>query len=253
MTAYDDFDDWLEMVIEFGYITLFAGAFPLASCVSFFCNVVEIFSDALKLTRVYRRPMAERAATMPDTWMSILKGMVALSVITNCLIFGVCSDQMKFWLPYMYKDNTVMQDETPRSEAVWVIVLVEHMLVIASLLLYALIPSMPKWVSIALERKEHFMNKVLHDDFMRKRLFSRSSTISFGNQPLSGYSMISRPTTPVTADTSVPQSPSSPQSPASPGRSPPAVMNRLLLNPNANRSPEIQLASSQRLRRLRMS
>lgn len=31
---YEQFDDFLEMVIEFGYVTLFASAFPLAAAMS---------------------------------------------------------------------------------------------------------------------------------------------------------------------------------------------------------------------------
>jgi hypothetical protein len=55
---YEQFDDYLEMVIEFGYVTLFASAFPLASILSILCNWVEIKADLFKLTHVVRRPEA---------------------------------------------------------------------------------------------------------------------------------------------------------------------------------------------------
>ena len=51
---YEQFDDFLEMVIEFGYITLFASAFPLAGVLSLCCNLVEIKSDLFKLARIYQ-------------------------------------------------------------------------------------------------------------------------------------------------------------------------------------------------------
>ena len=49
MDEYELFDDYIEMLINFGYITLFASAFPLASFVTAFANVVEYRSDCWKL------------------------------------------------------------------------------------------------------------------------------------------------------------------------------------------------------------
>lgn len=172
---YEDFDDWLEMVIEFGYITLFAGAFPLAACLSFFCNVAEICSDAFKLTQVYRRPMAESAARMPATWVSILKSMVVMSILTNCLIFSVCSSQMETWFPSLYAE-TEFDQQRPKSQAVWITFLVEHVLFAVCGVCYALLPSVPSWVSIALQRREHFTDKLLHEDFMNKRIYTTSTS-----------------------------------------------------------------------------
>ena len=39
------FDDYLEMVMEFGYITLFASAFPLAAALSIVCNLIGTAPD----------------------------------------------------------------------------------------------------------------------------------------------------------------------------------------------------------------
>ena len=72
MPRYEAFDDYLEMVIEFGYITLFASAYPLAACISIAANVIEIKSDSLKLATVYRRPPSEPAGDI-GTWEVVLK------------------------------------------------------------------------------------------------------------------------------------------------------------------------------------
>merc|ERR1711972_1254786 len=69
---YEQYDDFLEMVIEFGYITLFASAFPLAGLLSVACNLIEIKSDLFKLTRLYKRPEASRAANI-GTWAKVLQ------------------------------------------------------------------------------------------------------------------------------------------------------------------------------------
>eukprot|EP00913_Durusdinium_trenchii_P004273 g3961.t1 len=57
---YEQFDDFLEMVIEFGYVTLFASAFPLAAVVSLVSNLIELKSDMFKLACVYQRPISHR-------------------------------------------------------------------------------------------------------------------------------------------------------------------------------------------------
>ena len=49
LDEYEQFDDYMEMVIEFGYIVLFAAAFPLASMLSILSNLIEIKSDLFKL------------------------------------------------------------------------------------------------------------------------------------------------------------------------------------------------------------
>eukprot|EP01023_Acetabularia_acetabulum_P030851 TRINITY_DN29039_c0_g1_i5.p1 TRINITY_DN29039_c0_g1~~TRINITY_DN29039_c0_g1_i5.p1 ORF type:complete len:543 (-),score=74.26 TRINITY_DN29039_c0_g1_i5:5-1633(-) len=42
---YEEFDDYLEMVIQFGYVTMFAAAFPGAAFISVFYNVIEMKQD----------------------------------------------------------------------------------------------------------------------------------------------------------------------------------------------------------------
>ena len=68
---YEQFDDFLELVVQQGYITLFASAFPLCAALSFFCNLIEIRSDIFKLAFVTRRPPATRAANI-GTWQSLI-------------------------------------------------------------------------------------------------------------------------------------------------------------------------------------
>lgn len=62
-------------VVEFGYITLFASAFPLAAALSIACNFIEVRSDMFKLAYVCRRPAATRASTI-GTWQTVLTAQV---------------------------------------------------------------------------------------------------------------------------------------------------------------------------------
>ena len=60
LDEWESFDDYLEMVIAFGYITLFASAFPLASGLTLLCLIVETKSDMFKVFWVNRRPLPKR-------------------------------------------------------------------------------------------------------------------------------------------------------------------------------------------------
>lgn len=55
------FEDYLEMFIQFGYVTLFSCAYPLAGFWALANNVWEIRGDAFKMCFVHQRPFGHRA------------------------------------------------------------------------------------------------------------------------------------------------------------------------------------------------
>merc|ERR1711862_861904 len=91
---YEEFDDYLEMIIDFGYVTLFAGAMPLGSFITIVSNVAELFSDNFKLHKVVRRPEAQRTANMPKTWFYVMGVMAYVAIITNVVFTFVGSEQL---------------------------------------------------------------------------------------------------------------------------------------------------------------
>ena len=48
-------------MIQFGFVTLFVSAFPLAPLFAFLNNIVEVRLDAYKFVTQVRRPIAARA------------------------------------------------------------------------------------------------------------------------------------------------------------------------------------------------
>uniref|UniRef100_A0AAV2L2H6 Anoctamin n=1 Tax=Knipowitschia caucasica TaxID=637954 RepID=A0AAV2L2H6_KNICA len=94
------FDEYLEMVIQFGFITLFVASFPLAPLLALFNNIIEVRVDAWKLTTQFRRPVAAKAHCI-GAWEEILNGMAVLSVVTNAFIVAFTSDMIPR-LVYMY-------------------------------------------------------------------------------------------------------------------------------------------------------
>lgn len=79
------YDEYLEMVIQFGFITLFVVAFPLAPLFALANNVLEMRLDATKFLRHYRRPVPRRARDI-GVWKQILDALARISITTNVSI-----------------------------------------------------------------------------------------------------------------------------------------------------------------------
>ena len=52
------------LVIQFGFVTIFVAAFPLAPLFALLNNILEIRTDADKFITQLRRPLAQRTATI---------------------------------------------------------------------------------------------------------------------------------------------------------------------------------------------
>eukprot|EP00301_Raphidiophrys_heterophryoidea_P003519 c11587_g1_i1.p1 GENE.c11587_g1_i1~~c11587_g1_i1.p1 ORF type:complete len:942 (+),score=288.64 c11587_g1_i1:34-2859(+) len=92
------FEEYNELMIQFGYMTLFATSFPLASLFSLINNVIEIRLDAGKILFATQRPKYEGACDI-GTYLTVLEFMNFLAVITNTAIICFTSNCLKgTWL-----------------------------------------------------------------------------------------------------------------------------------------------------------
>ncbi|XP_045681469.1 anoctamin-5 isoform X2 [Phyllostomus hastatus] len=100
------FYEYLETVIQFGFVTLFVASFPLAPLLALLNNVIEIRVDAWKLTTQYRRPVAAKAHSI-GVWQDILYGMTVISVASNAFIVAFTSDIIpRLVYYYAYSTNS---------------------------------------------------------------------------------------------------------------------------------------------------
>ncbi len=72
------------LVIQYGLVTLFVAAFPLAPFFALLNNIIEIRVDAYKVVTQFRRPVAQRVADI-GVWMEILKALTYFAVVTNVI------------------------------------------------------------------------------------------------------------------------------------------------------------------------
>ncbi|CAG5129014.1 unnamed protein product, partial [Candidula unifasciata] len=85
------FYEYLEMVLQFGFLTIFCAAFPLAPLFALLNNIVEIRVDATKFCAHLRRPLAEKSATI-GIWYSVLYAISRMAIITNAFIIALTSE-----------------------------------------------------------------------------------------------------------------------------------------------------------------
>ncbi|XP_015271501.1 PREDICTED: LOW QUALITY PROTEIN: anoctamin-2-like [Gekko japonicus] len=100
--------EYMEMIIQFGFVTLFVASFPLAPVFALLNNVIEVRLDAKKFVAELRRPDAVRAKDI-GIWFNILSGIGKFSVIINAFVISVTSDFIpRLVYQYAYSNNGTM-------------------------------------------------------------------------------------------------------------------------------------------------
>uniref|UniRef100_A0A670YH41 Anoctamin n=2 Tax=Pseudonaja textilis TaxID=8673 RepID=A0A670YH41_PSETE len=100
--------EYMEMIIQFGFVTLFVASFPLAPLFALLNNIIEIRLDAKKFVTELRRPVAVRAKDI-GIWYNILRGVGKLAVIINAFVISFTSDFIpRLVYLYMYSESGTM-------------------------------------------------------------------------------------------------------------------------------------------------
>lgn len=85
------FNEYLEMIIQYGFITLFVVAFPLAPFFALLNNIFEMRLDAKKFLLYYRRSVPKRVRDI-GSWYGIMQVICRLSVMSNAFIIAFSSN-----------------------------------------------------------------------------------------------------------------------------------------------------------------
>eukprot|EP00656_Telonema_subtile_P014834 TRINITY_DN17676_c0_g1_i3.p1 TRINITY_DN17676_c0_g1~~TRINITY_DN17676_c0_g1_i3.p1 ORF type:complete len:545 (+),score=179.80 TRINITY_DN17676_c0_g1_i3:143-1777(+) len=143
--ALEGFDDYNEMVIQFGFISLFAPSFPLVALMGLVNNAVELRSDSNKLVQVFQRPMARLVEDI-GTWETILDLMTYISVATNVGLVWFTSE---FGVQYSAVSR------------VWGFLITEHVLMVIKCAVAFAIPDVPEDVKVRISAQDFLTEKAL--------------------------------------------------------------------------------------------
>lgn len=89
-------EDYLELAIQFGYITLFSIAFPLSTTMLFIGLWLEMLVDKLKILKLVRRPIPLASKDI-GSWYSIFSNICALSIVSNTALFCFTLPTFQNW------------------------------------------------------------------------------------------------------------------------------------------------------------
>jgi len=158
------FDDYNEMAIQFGYVTMFAVAFPFASVCALINNIIEMRTDAIKILKGFQRPLPREAINIGN-WLQILEILSYIAIITNSSIIVFTSHKLEMFLRSNYST-----DELEIVKLKWgIAILIEHVCFLLKFILSLLIPDTPHWVRQAharqvYERKVHLGGEEEEED-----------------------------------------------------------------------------------------
>jgi len=135
-------DDMSEMIIQFGYVTLFVMAFPLTPLLAIVNNIFEMKVDAVNLVKSSQRPDPNGSYGL-GTWNDVLALFSVLSVGTNVALITLRSTVV-----------TVVLSGADSSSAGWIFF---SLLAITLAIIVAIekwvIPDVPEAVTKAVERQ----------------------------------------------------------------------------------------------------
>ncbi|KAG5444733.1 Anoctamin-10 [Clonorchis sinensis] len=146
--TYEPFDDYLEMVLQHGYLVLFAYVCPLLGApIALVSTFFEAHSDAFKMLRVTRRPSPRLLIRGSFIWLVLLGAQAWLSILTNVGLF----------VSFLHTHSTEFD-----TDLSFLFLILEHGLFVVAICIHFFIQDVPSVVRDARRSRE----------FRRVNLFS---------------------------------------------------------------------------------
>ncbi|KAM9376985.1 anoctamin-10 isoform 2-T3 [Pholidichthys leucotaenia] len=135
------FAEYIELLVQFGYLSLFSCVFPLTAMLLLLNNLTEIRSDAYKICKLFRKPFSSPVANM-GVWQIAFEVLSYVSVVSNCWLLLLSPR-----LQEMYREGGLSS-----TNVLLLAVFIEHLLIIVKLIMAVLIPDEPDWIR---KKREH--------------------------------------------------------------------------------------------------
>lgn len=151
MPTYSTFEDYAEIIIQFGYVTFFSVAFPLAPLAALINNLMSIRGSAFKISYASQRPMSRKASSI-GIWLEVMQFMSIGSVLTNCAVILYTSKQLDIYFPDLSEANKILA-----------IFIFEHLMLFAKYLIHISIPNISQELQEKIDLEKFESDKAKHE------------------------------------------------------------------------------------------
>ncbi|XP_064191976.1 anoctamin-10 [Anguilla rostrata] len=129
------FSEYIELLVQYGYLSLFSCVYPLTAVFLLINNVTEIRTDAFKICRLFQKPFYAPVSSM-GVWQAAFEILGFVSVMSNCWLLLLSPRVKHFCLEGGFSSRN----------ALLFAILVEHVLILIKMILAFVIPDEPDWV-----------------------------------------------------------------------------------------------------------
>lgn len=168
LPKYESFDDYLEIILNFAYLTFFTSAYPLAGVVITFFMVIEFVSDYYKIVNLYQKPLAMKVESI-GPWSKTMDIICIASVFSNLILFAFASDKIVEFFPFLFSEHAHHHlDSKPNDHTlmavpqlgkgrymVAIVFGIEHVLFLSMWAIRVYIRNKKNWVDVFTERQKY--------------------------------------------------------------------------------------------------
>ncbi|KAI8376171.1 calcium-activated chloride channel-domain-containing protein [Radiomyces spectabilis] len=174
---YNVYSDYVEMVIQFGYVSMFSTVWPLTALCCLVNNWIELRGDAIKVCRYTR---AENAGA----WVGNLETLAWLSSVTMAS-FG-----------YMFHPSTDLHSSYTPIFTLLTVLVSEHIYVGIRLVVRAALSQIPSWSDLVVKKEDFKVKKLWLERFMKRDqpILTKRTPQSFLNHGLASRLWSNEPT-----------------------------------------------------------
>ena len=144
------FSEFNDATIQYGYLAIFAPAYPLAPLFAFLKNVFDIRNDATAYTHNMRRPQWKQCEDI-GAWFGVMNVIGFFAVITNATMVCFVGSQMAAeGLDAQGQDEKEGIWVRAYSQRLWLLsIIAEHVVMLMRVVIAKFSPEMPAWVDDA--------------------------------------------------------------------------------------------------------
>jgi Ca2+-binding EF-hand superfamily protein len=177
------FDDFEEMAIQFGYLSLFAPAYPMAPLLALLKNIYEIRADSVSFCTMQQRPVWKACEDI-GSWFTVLNIIGFVGVMTNATMVTFVSSRLTITQDdrdylSVIGDNTISTDNKgfnpngdPEADGIWtriysprlwiISIMFEHMVMLMRIAILSFAPAVPAWTTDAADIRNYRLEKWKH-------------------------------------------------------------------------------------------